>query len=284
MVTHHIPVFFYLKIDYLKINNDIMTLYSKWFDTHSEYEAYKNSQNYILPNVSICYNDLDVHYEKEFNPYNGHEYVDLGLPSGTLWAKCNVGAEAETEYGLYFQWGDTQGYTADQVGTDKAFTWNDYKYGSYDLTDTINYGMTKYNATDGETVLDLEDDAAHVNMGGEWRIPTKEQFLELADTEYVTHERIVNYNNSGVTGFLFTSVANGNTMFVPHAGYVIDSQFNNTNTSSDIWFQNIYFETQPVQKYRYDEATKGVLNARGNVLPNGYIQRNYGLSVRGVIG
>ena len=58
-----------------------------------------------------------MHYEKENDPYNGHEYVDLGLPSGTLWAKCNVGAETETDYGLYFQWGDTQGYTADQIGT-----------------------------------------------------------------------------------------------------------------------------------------------------------------------
>ncbi len=64
MVSHHISVFFYLEINnILKINNDIMTLYSKWFDTHSEYETYKNSQDYILPNVSICYQDLDVHYD-----------------------------------------------------------------------------------------------------------------------------------------------------------------------------------------------------------------------------
>ena len=106
---------------------------------------------------------------------NGIEYEVVDLGFGTLWAKCNVGAETETDYGLYFQWGDTQGYTADQVGTDNDFTWNDYKYGTYDVTDNVNYGMTKYNGTDGKTVLDLEDDAARANMGGEWRMATKER-------------------------------------------------------------------------------------------------------------
>lgn len=57
--------------------------------------------------------------------FNGYEYVDLGLPSGTLWAKMNVGAESETDYGLYFAWGETQGY-AD--ASTKAFSWADYKF------------------------------------------------------------------------------------------------------------------------------------------------------------
>lgn len=109
---------------------------------------------------------------------NGHEYVDLGLPSGNLWAKCNIGASSEEEAGLYFQWGDTQGYTAEQVGSEegqKAFSWADYKFS----IDGISNKFSKYNASDNKTVLDPEDDAAHVNMGGNWRMPIKNELIEL---------------------------------------------------------------------------------------------------------
>ena len=64
--------------------------YLKAFNTHSEYQTYINGGNTVLPNVSICRNEGDVHYNT-FDPFNGHEYVDLGLPSGTLWATCNIG-------------------------------------------------------------------------------------------------------------------------------------------------------------------------------------------------
>ena len=105
-----------------------------------------------------------------------NEYVDLGLPSGLLWAKYNIGATSEEEAGLYFQWGDTQGYTAEQVGDGeglKEFNWADYKFpGS-------STNFSKYNASDGKTVLDPEDDAAHVNMGDNWRMPTSDNFKEL---------------------------------------------------------------------------------------------------------
>lgn len=87
----------------------------------------------------------------------------------------NIGATSETDAGLYFQWGDTQGYTRDQVGSgegQKYFGWTDYKYGNGTSSPGAS-GMTKYNSTDGKTVLDLEDDAARANWGGEWHIPTK---------------------------------------------------------------------------------------------------------------
>ena len=107
-----------------------------------------------------------------------YDYVDLGLPSQLKWAKYNIGATNEEEPGLYFQWGDTQGYTAEQVGNGeglKAFSLDDYKWsvdGSLD-------NFSKYNASDSKTVLDPEDDAAHVNMGGSWRMPTFEEYKEL---------------------------------------------------------------------------------------------------------
>ena len=102
------------------------------------------------------------------------DYVDLGLPSGLLWAKKNLGAETEEDAGLYFQWGDTQGWTAEQVGVDKQFAddWSDYKFG-------INPNFSKYNSLDGKAVLDLKDDAVHTMLGGNWRIPTQENFHEL---------------------------------------------------------------------------------------------------------
>ena len=107
-----------------------------------------------------------------------YDYVDLGLPSQLKWAKCNIGATNEEETGLYFQWGDTQGYTAEQVGDGeglKPFDWDDYKF-SIDGSDR---NFSKYNASDSKTVLDPEDDAAHVNMGGSCRMPTLEEFKEL---------------------------------------------------------------------------------------------------------
>lgn len=105
-----------------------------------------------------------------------YEYVDLGLPSGTLWATCNVGAQKPTDAGLYFQWGDTEGYTNEQIVKDYGkdiFTWNHYKW-------SINGSSTNFSkyTTKGQ-ILDLDDDAAHVHMGGDWHMPTPEQLQEL---------------------------------------------------------------------------------------------------------
>lgn len=105
-------------------------------------------------------------------------FVDLGLPSQLKWAKCNVGASTPEESGLYFQWGDTQGYTAEQVGSEggkKYFDWSDYKWS----VDGSSSNFSKYNAADSKTVLDPEDDAAHANMGGNWRMPTFDECKEL---------------------------------------------------------------------------------------------------------
>ena len=104
---------------------------------------------------------------------NGHEYVEIG---GIKWATMNIGANSVTDTGLYFQWGDTQGYTASQVGNgsgQKYFGWADYKYGDGTSSPGAE-GMTKYNSTDGKTVLEAADDAAVANWGGSWRMPTTE--------------------------------------------------------------------------------------------------------------
>ena len=145
--------------------------------------------------------------DKDINN-NGYDYVDLGLPSGTLWATCNVGASKPTDYGLYFQWGDTKGYTKDQVGKDKRFIWSDYKW-SINGSDS---NFSKY--TTGNARLELEDDAAHVNMGGDWHTPTPTQIQELLDNTTTTWTTL-----DDVNGRLFTSKKNfSKSIFIPAAG------------------------------------------------------------------
>ena len=195
---------------------------------------------------------------------NGFEYVDLGLPSGTLWATCNVGASKPTDYGQYFQWGDTQGYTADQVGKDKQFSWNDYKW-SIDGSDS---NFSKYT-TNGAT-LELEDDAAHVNMGGDWHMPTPTQIRELiheTDNTWTTQD--------GVNGRLFTSKNNGKSIFIPAAGYASDGSLYDSGSVGGVWSSML--------------DTDGVSRGQGLGFYSSAVALNYGyrvngFSVRGVIG
>lgn len=137
-------------------------------------------------------------------------YVDLGLPSGTLWAAMNIGAEKVTDAGLYFAWGETQGYLG--ISNERRLNWDDYKFGN-------ESEITKYNSTDMLSKLELVDDAASVNWGGKWRMPTVKQIRELLNPKNCTNEWVENYNGSGVNGRLFSSVRNGNKLFVPAAGY-----------------------------------------------------------------
>ena len=137
-----------------------------------------------------------------------HEWVDLGLPSGTLWATCNVGASAPEEYGDYFAWGETE--------PKELYDWSTYKW-----CNGTNSTMTKYctdssygynGFVDNKTELDPEDDAAYVNWGENWRIPTCDQFEELKTECTWTWTTL-----DGVKGQLVTG-RNGNTMFLPVAG------------------------------------------------------------------
>ena len=156
---------------------------------------------------------------------NGFEYVDLGLPSGTLWSIMNVGASKPSDSGLYFQWGDTVGYTAAQVGTGDgkkkfASDWSDYKWGK-------SPNFTKYTTT-GAT-LELEDDAAHVHMGGSWHMPTPDQIGELLNNTTSTWT-----TQEGVSGRLFTSKMDGSkSIFIPAAG---DAWGGSVQGSGDVGF------------------------------------------------
>lgn len=150
-----------------------------------------SGENYsYINNIYTYENAIKKYHELLALVDSNYKMIDLGLPSGTRWADRNIGAKNPEDGGLYFQWGDTQGYTADQVGTvegKKAFTWSDYKFSGPGANDD-NPQLTKYcniadfgkdGFVDNKLVLDLEDDAAYVNMGIIWRMPTKEDFEEL---------------------------------------------------------------------------------------------------------
>ena len=155
---------------------------------------------------------------------DGHDYVDLGLPSGTLWATCNVGANTSEEYGDYFAWGET---------TPKSkYSWKTYKYGTDDdqLTkycDESSYG--KNGLTDNKTTLDAEDDAATANWGSGWRMPTLAEIQELEDNATATW-----ITQNGVSGCKFTA-SNGNSIFLPAAGYYRGSHLYDAGSGGNYW-------------------------------------------------
>ena len=140
-------------------------------------------------------NNIPMYSKQEVN----YKSVDLGLPSGTLWATCNVGATSPEQAGPYFAFGETKGFTAEQVENgERAFD------------------MASYKASSISADLTLEQDAAHVHMGGDWRMPTDDEFQELIDNCSVVWTD--DYNGTGAKGRIFTSRVNGNSVFFPAAG------------------------------------------------------------------
>lgn len=229
----------------------------------------------LLPRtlVKVVYDTVYIHdtiyVEVPGNPtnpenpdYNGHEYVDLGLPSGLKWATCNVGATTPEEYGDYFAWGEVKPKT--------TYNWSTYKYGTnYDqLTrycSKSNFGKDGF--TDTKTVLDPEDDAAHVNWGGAWRMPTYDEFSELKKNctwDWTTQNGVNCYK---VTG------PNGNSIFLPAAGYMNGGTFYDAGSLGGYWSSSLY-AAYPYNVYDM-HFTSGYVDWR-------YYSRDYGQSVRPV--
>ncbi len=159
-----------------------------------------------------------------------HGYVDLGLPSGLLWAICNVGANATEEYGDYFAWGETQ--------PKDDYSWNTYQYsnGIYGnaLTKYCTNSSYGYNGfTDNLTILLPEDDAATANWGNDWRMPTKEEWQELCN-----NTTVIWTIQNGVRGRLFTA-ANGNSLFLPAAGFRTDDLHYYAGSFGDYWSSSL---------------------------------------------
>jgi len=132
---------------------------------------------------------------------SGHSYVDLGLPSGTLWATTNVGADNPWDYGDYFAWGETT--------TKSTYSWSNYKHGNGSDSDVSK----KYNKNDGRTTLERIDDVAYQNWGSDWCMPTQTQFQELKNKCTWTWTTLNGKKGYNVRG------ANGKSIFLPAAGW-----------------------------------------------------------------
>ena len=156
--------------------------------------------------------------------HNGFEYVDLGLPSGTKWAKHNVGAYSETDNGLYFPFGGI-------VGLDSP-----YYEGNFDSH------KLKFNG-DIKATLHLDNDAAHIHMGGKWHMPTKEQFEELLDEKNTVSTWIYDYCIREVSGRLFRSRINDETLFIPANGFISNHQYVQNGQTCSLWTSSIDFSS-----------------------------------------
>ncbi|MBR6032262.1 MAG: hypothetical protein IKP36_09935 [Bacteroidaceae bacterium] len=183
-------------------------------------------------NSKVTYSISQVK-EVSFVESDEHEYVDLGLPSGTKWATCNVGANSPEEYGDYFAWGET--------APKDYYDWSTYKWckGS-DNT------MTKYCAnssygyngfTDNLTELQPEDDAATANWGSPWRMPSLDQIKELFNSSYTTTEWTT---LNDVYGRKITSKSNGNSIFLPAAGYRWRDELGRAGSYGYYWSSSLY--------------------------------------------
>lgn len=153
-----------------------------------------------------------------------HDWVDLDLPSGTLWATTNVGAKNPEDYGNYFAWGEIIGYEEGKT----TFNRKTYKYsGESDNTLWKYCTNSSYGTLDNKSELEPEDDAATVNWGSDWQIPSCDQFKELINSCYtITEWTTVN----GVYGRKITSKSNLKSIFLPAAGNISVESFSNTGS------------------------------------------------------
>lgn len=212
-----------------------MAIYLKKFETQAAYEAAQSGL--ILPNVSLTVDNNTVHYNPYVDPYNGHEYVDLDLPSGTLWATMNVGATGITDYGNYYQYGKGAAQYATTSG------------------DSIYSGTENPLATSADT-------AAQV-WGGNWHMPTQAQLIELKDNTTYSWVTI-----NGVNGGKFTA-QNGNYIFIPAAGFYSDGSIYRLGERSSIW-SSTPGSGETVYYLSFYEIGKGIITTG---LKYGYLVR-----------
>lgn len=263
----------YLYLKNYTQNNCYMGTYLKRFQTQSEYNTYINSNDVILPNVSVVAEGNWAMFKPDF--FNGFDYVDLGLPSGTLWAKCNIGASDETQPGYYFQWGDHDNMTSTDLNCD----WQNYRFAEemqYAEKSSVQYYMTKYNESDGLTFLLPQDDTATVLMGRNWHMPDSEAFNELQS--YTTGEII---EDSGYNGLGLTSTINGNKLFFPFAGYRRDYNLISPYAIAYYWSRDCNDDNAYYGGLNNESFAKAGTSAS---LITSYFSRIYAIPIRGVVG
>ena len=171
---------------------------------------------WAIKNRKLYFGDIKTFETPDFPPisgtHEGHDYVDLGLPSGLKWATCNIGASSPEEYGNFFAWAE--------VRPKQEYTWKTYRHAVYNRHYGGHYDITKYKAMEytdySKKQISKGDDAAYVNWGGNWRMPTISDYselLEICDFEWTTL--------SGVKGLKIIG-PNEYSIFLPAAGFMND--------------------------------------------------------------
>lgn len=162
------------------------------------------------------------------------EPIDLGLPSGVKWASFNLGAAKPEDYGYYYAWGE--------IEPKETFSWGTYKWCNGSDRSLTKYNTdSSYGTVDNKIILDPEDDAAFMNLGGKWRMPTKAEQDEL-----INNCNIVSTQVNGVQGKLFTSRINGNSVFIPANGY-----YHSPGSSGEYWSSSLWVG-RPFDAYDLD--------------------------------
>lgn len=191
---------------------------------------------------------------KQANSSDINMAIDLGLPSGTRWAPCNVGATMPHERGDFFAWGE--------IEKKEKYTWNTYSHcekGNHRLCHNIGFGSIMWGS---------KYDVAHMNWGGMWRMPTRAQFMELIDNCTYDWAEI-----DHVRGYIFISKINGNSIFLPAAGMIKD-----TDNYDD--FQGFYWSCE----YDPNNSSNAIsLCFSGSIVDFVHCYRKNGLPVRPVL-
>ena len=156
-----------------------------------------------------------------------YEYVDLGLPSGLKWAKCNIGAEIETDFGDYFMWGSTE------PNNNTTCDWEHVPFNNGSLEYDSAYFDSVKDTVAPNGILAKEYDAAAQIMGSNWRMPTKDEIQELLDNTIKEWAQV-----NGVNGYKFTG-SNGNSIFIPASGYCNDGSVYNVGYGGYVWSSSL---------------------------------------------
>lgn len=212
---------------------------------------------------------------------DNHEYVVIG---GLKWATCNIGATKPTDYGWYFSWGNTEGYVHDGTKWVKASD-SSKTLGTDGKFSSANYNNTPGYSLSGDISPASVNDAARINWGGDWRMPTKEEFKDLYDAcgctgtpetggSKDTKNKGVYWCTSydGVAGLLFIAENNGPHLFFPAAGYSHDASRSDASTSGLYW-SSTWYSADSAYYLRFTSS---------DVYPQNHNYRYFGRSVRPV--
>ncbi|MBO7231979.1 MAG: InlB B-repeat-containing protein, partial [Bacteroidales bacterium] len=227
-------------IDSVRYTNGVLNFVAWNTQPDGSGQSFANGQEITLDKNTTLYAQWALANGEE----NGYGYVDLGLPSGTKWAIYNVGATTPEGYGDYFAWGETS--------PKDNYDWSTYKYCNGSSSTLTKYCHDSYYGQNGfvdylET-LELVDDAAQVNWGGNWRMPSKEEFVELyANCSFSW------YSHNGVEGTLVVSKINKNRIFFPAAGEMYGDRLNSSGTDGSFWTSSN--ETSAYNFYYYLNVT-----------------------------